>query len=152
MTSPHFSYDFPAGKRRLAVHRHPSPEHEALCRHCGRCCYEKFIVDGHVFTMRKPCRYLDVKTNLCTVYDRRFKLNPRCLTVPEGITLGIFPAGCPYVQDLDDYVPAEAGWLSEDVVRKIKRGEISSYEGILKEVQGADGGGVRSNPQQPRGR
>jgi len=114
---------------------HPSPEHEALCRRCGRCCYEKIIVDCHVFTTRKPCRFLDVRTNLCRVYERRFEANPRCLNVAEGITHGVFPADCPYVRDLSDYLPAEEGWIDDAIVRKIRSGAITCYEELAERVQ-----------------
>ena len=111
-----------------------SLEHEALCRRCGRCCYEKLTVDGHVFTRRKPCPYLNAKTNLCTIYEQRFKKNPRCLTVPQGIKLGVFPADCPYVRGLPDYLPAEKGWLDEEIVKKIGQGLLFSYEDIRDEM------------------
>ncbi len=113
----------------------PSPEHEALCRRCGRCCYEKFIFDGHVFTTRKPCSHLDVRTNLCTVYERRLEVNPRCLDVPAGIAIGVFSADCPYVRGLSDYLPAEDGWLDDETVRKIEAGILCRYEDVLAEVQ-----------------
>lgn len=115
--------------------RNRSPEHEALCRRCGKCCYEKLIVDGHVFTARKPCPYLDVKTNLCMAYEKRFEVNARCLTVPQGIELGIFPADCPYVRDLPGYRPAEEGRLDDDVVRRIEDGTLWQYEDINAEMQ-----------------
>lgn len=105
-------------------------EHEALCRRCARCCYEKLIVDGHVFTTRKPCPYLDVKTRLCKVYTRRRQVNPRCLTVAEGIAHGVFPTDCPYVKDLPDYVPGEDGWLDDDIVEMIERGRLTRFEDV----------------------
>ena len=109
--------------------------HEALCRRCGRCCYEKFIVDGAVFTSRTPCPHLDVQTRLCTVYEMRFKVNPRCLDVEEGIKFGVFPASCPYVRGLRDYQPSEEGWLEEEVVRQIERGALRSREEVLREMR-----------------
>jgi hypothetical protein len=30
-------------------------------------------------------------------------MNPDCLTVEEGIKLGVFPADCPYVKDIKGY-------------------------------------------------
>jgi len=105
-------------------------EHEALCRRCARCCYEKIVVDGHVFTTRRPCRYLDVRTKLCRVYRRRHEINPRCLTVEQGIAWGVFPADCPYVRGLEDYQPAEEGWLDDDLVRLIEDGTLTRWEDI----------------------
>ena len=109
-------------------------EHEALCRRCGRCCYEKFIIDNHVFTTRTPCQFLDVKNNTCKVYDHRFEANPRCLTVEQGIDFGVFPADCPYVKGLENYLPAEDGWLEQETVRKVERGSIYTYEQVRDEM------------------
>ena len=112
------------------------PVHEALCRRCGRCCYEKFIVDGHVFTTRTPCRHLDVKTNLCTVYEERFEVNPQCLDVAGGIVFHAFPADCPYVRGLRDYLPSEEGWLDDEVARKVERGLLRTCAQVLKAMKG----------------
>ena len=116
----------------------PDPAHEALCRRCARCCYEKLIVDGRVFTRRAPCPHLDVQTRLCAVYERRFQVNPRCLSVEQGIELGIFPASCPYVRGLRGYRPSEEGWLEEEVVRRIERGDLRSGEEVLREMRRAN--------------
>jgi len=112
-----------------------SQEHEALCRRCARCCYEKLIVDGHVFTLRKPCRFLDETTKLCRVYEFRHEVNPRCLTVAEGMEYGVFPADCPYVSEIDGYLPAEEGWIDEKTLRKIEQGIIFRYEDIIAEMR-----------------
>jgi uncharacterized cysteine cluster protein YcgN (CxxCxxCC family) len=76
---------------------------ESACHKCGRCCYAKFRVGPVVVNTGLPCRYLDVRTKLCTVYGRRHELNPDCLTVEEGIALGVFPRGCPYVRGVASY-------------------------------------------------
>jgi hypothetical protein len=113
----------------------PDPAHEALCRRCARCCYEKFVVDGRVFTTRRPCPHLDVRTRLCTVYERRFQVNPHCLGVQHGIEIGVFPADCPYVRGLRGYRPSEEGWLEEDLVRRIERGLLLTGEEVLREMR-----------------
>ena len=51
------------------------------------------------------CEFLDPETRLCTVYERRHETNPGCLTVEEGIELGVFPADCPYVRGRVGYHP-----------------------------------------------
>jgi uncharacterized protein len=52
---------------------------ESICTQCGLCCYEKDIRGGRVIVrMDSPCRYLDVKTRLCRVYDRRFRVCAEC--------------------------------------------------------------------------
>ena len=63
------------------------------------------IVDDEVGYLPIFCRYFDQAKRLCTIYDRRHELNPRCLTVEEGIEIGVFPADCPYVRDRKGYRP-----------------------------------------------
>jgi len=85
-----------------------------LCRRCGRCCYAKIVVDSEIVYTPYPCRYLDRQTRLCTVYDRRFEVNPDCLSVEQGIRLRVFPADCPYVQGLKNYRPPREHWTTEE--------------------------------------
>ena len=84
--------------------------HEAKCRRCGRCCYKKIIVLDTVFYTPFPCRFLDIETRLCTVYERRHEANPGCLSVEAGIERGVFPADCPYVEGIAGYVPPVEEW------------------------------------------
>lgn len=58
---------------------------EVLCRHCGLCCFEKLEDDdGTVFFTSTPCRYLDIISRECRIYERRFEINPQCLKLtPE---------------------------------------------------------------------
>ena len=93
----------------------PSMADPSLCEKCGRCCYSKLIIDGEVVYTPFPCPYLDEKTRLCTVYERRHELNPQCLTVEVGIRLGVFPPDCPYVRDLPDYVPPRTRLTAEEI-------------------------------------
>ena len=79
-----------------------------LCERCGRCCYSKLTIDGEVVYTPFPCPHLDEESRLCAIYERRHELNPQCLTVEMGIRLGVFPADCPYVRGLPDYVPPRA--------------------------------------------
>lgn len=76
---------------------------EDLCRRCGLCCYAKVIIRGEIYYTDIPCHHLDTRTNLCTVYERRFEVEPDCLTVEEGIKCRVFPADCPYVKGLKGY-------------------------------------------------
>ena len=81
---------------------------ESLCRRCGMCCYEKERQGRIVITnFRQPCRYLDVSSRRCTVYDRRFTLCPECrrMTVLRAIFVSWLPRQCGYVQR---YRPWEA--------------------------------------------
>jgi uncharacterized cysteine cluster protein YcgN (CxxCxxCC family) len=53
---------------------------EALCERCGLCCFEKIEDDsGTIFFTRTPCRYLDVVSRECRIYERRFAINPECV-------------------------------------------------------------------------
>ena len=36
-----------------------------------------------------------------------YEVNPECLSVEDGIELGVFPASCPNVEGLVGYVPPE---------------------------------------------
>jgi uncharacterized cysteine cluster protein YcgN (CxxCxxCC family) len=83
-----------------------SPEWEAVCEGCGRCCCEKYDYRGKIFYTKTPCRFLDIETKRCTIYSERSVRNPECMTLtPEVVRAGILPADCPYVRDLEDYEP-----------------------------------------------
>jgi len=87
----------------------------SLCERCGRCCCVKIYVDGELVYTPYFCKYYDPATRLCTVYEHRHEVNPRCLTVEEGIALGVFPADCPYVRDLPDYHPPREHCTPEEL-------------------------------------
>jgi hypothetical protein len=121
----------PAAEARNAVKsRKPGPKHEALCRRCGRCCYETYVVEDAVFRSHTPCAYLDVETNSCTVYERRLEINSRCMDVETGIRFGVFPADCPYVQGREGYVPPEPGWLDDETARLIEDGRFQTADEV----------------------
>ncbi|NIQ95689.1 MAG: hypothetical protein GWO11_01015 [Desulfuromonadales bacterium] len=85
---------------------------EALCRRCGRCCYEKYEVDGRIYYSDEPCEFLDTDSLLCTVYDQRHRRREDCAPLtPRVVSMGALPADCPYVAGIDGYVaplPLEA--------------------------------------------
>jgi uncharacterized cysteine cluster protein YcgN (CxxCxxCC family) len=73
---------------------------EAICRRCGRCCFQKVIRDGvTAANYRAPCRFLDRSSRLCTVYDSRFTRCSECrkMTVFHAIFASYLPEGCGYV-------------------------------------------------------
>ena len=75
-------------------------EWEKLCRGCGSCCFEKIEDErGTIFYLMKACRYLDVVTRQCRIYDNRFSINPECVKLtPELVpTLRWLPRDCGYV-------------------------------------------------------
>jgi uncharacterized cysteine cluster protein YcgN (CxxCxxCC family) len=53
---------------------------EEICERCGLCCFEKIEDEsGTIFFTQTPCRYLDITTRQCKIYDRRFEINPSCV-------------------------------------------------------------------------
>lgn len=78
-------------------------EWESLCRGCGNCCFEKIENDnGTIFYLLSACRYLDVVTRQCRIYENRFVINPECVKLtPELVpTLRWLPRDCGYVAQL----------------------------------------------------
>jgi uncharacterized cysteine cluster protein YcgN (CxxCxxCC family) len=63
-----------------------STEWENLCKKCGTCCFEKIEDEnGTILFTRTPCRYLDVATRNCKIYDRRFEIYPDCIKLTEDL-------------------------------------------------------------------
>lgn len=74
---------------------------EGLCTRCGLCCYERTLHGTRlVIHYDRPCRFLDTKHNLCTVYDRRFELCGQCrrVTVLHALFDPGMPPQCGYVK------------------------------------------------------
>ncbi|MDA1000119.1 MAG: hypothetical protein O2807_06335 [bacterium] len=81
-----------------------TPEWEALCTHCGKCCYDKIWAGNRLLLLTSPCSFLDTKTERCTCYDERFEREPLCLPINhEIILMGGLPEDCPYVAGLPGY-------------------------------------------------
>ncbi|MDT8441438.1 MAG: hypothetical protein RQ723_07240 [Desulfuromonadales bacterium] len=79
-------------------------EWEALCRRCGRCCYEKIEFEGVVYYTDLPCEFLDRQTRLCRVYPERSRRRKGCIRLtPALLDKGFLPADCPYVAGLENY-------------------------------------------------
>ena len=80
---------------------HDTAAWEALCEQCGLCCFEKIEDDhGTIFFTSTPCRYLDVHTRRCRIYERRFEINPSCVKLtPELVaTLRWLHDDCGYMK------------------------------------------------------
>jgi hypothetical protein len=59
---------------------------EAICACCGLCCFEKIEDEsGTIFFTATPCRYLDVVSRRCRIYERRFDINPDCVKLTEEL-------------------------------------------------------------------
>lgn len=75
---------------------------ESLCTQCGLCCYRRTRLNGggvHI-DFSRPCRFLDTATGRCTVYTRRFELNPECrkVTILNARFDPLMPTTCGYVR------------------------------------------------------
>lgn len=110
---------------------------EGICRRCGRCCFEKDLVDGHVIETDIPCRYLDVVSRECKVYHKRFDVGEGCLQLDVDLVREAFwlPEACAYVDlvkavDLD----SESTGLASDnrhktsftKMKKVRKNSTSS--------------------------
>lgn len=72
---------------------------DTLCKQCGRCCFEKWEDDrGKITYTDISCRYLDVASRCCKIYDQRFTINPSCVKLtPELVqTVRWLPRDCGY--------------------------------------------------------
>jgi uncharacterized protein len=80
----------------------------SLCQKCGRCCHGSIHYKGLLVMLPElPCRYLsrvDENTAICSVYEDRNKFAKWCQRVSrESVGNGLFPADCPYTQDIPNY-------------------------------------------------
>ncbi len=77
---------------------------EDACLRCGRCCTLKIKLGPVVLDTRLRCPYLDPKTRLCVVYERRREV-PHCASVEVALSQGVLPRGCPYTVGVVGYRP-----------------------------------------------
>ena len=75
---------------------------ESHCHLCGVCCYEKVRRhDGSwILDLSRPCPWLDERTKLCRIYERRLKVYPRCrrVTIFVALFAAYLPPSCGYVR------------------------------------------------------
>lgn len=75
------------------------PEWESLCDGCGKCCQIQLEDDeGQRATTNVVCKYMDMQTCGCTVYQERTTLVPSCLKLsPENLdAIDWMPDTCSY--------------------------------------------------------
>lgn len=83
---------------------------ESMCVDCGLCCYAAVpLSKGNVIIPDLRCKHLCVEQgtgkSTCAVYDQRHEVAKGwCMPLAEAIAKGAFPAQCPYVADLPNYV------------------------------------------------
>ncbi len=78
-------------------------EWESRCNRCGLCCFDKYENEnGAIFYTQTPCRYLNVTTRHCKIYNRRFTINPECIQLnPELVkSLRWLHPDCGYKRDM----------------------------------------------------
>lgn len=88
-------------------------EWDSRCKQCGRCCFEKIEDErGNIFYTQTACRFLDVVSRECKIFERRFEINPGCVKLtPELVqTLRWLPRDCGYHRKVVE--PAKALKLS----------------------------------------
>ena len=95
-----------------------SPEWEALCDGCGKCCLNKLEdEDGTVALTRVACKLLDGNTCQCTRYPIRHQYVPECIVMtPKSLEDNMYwlPQTCAYRlvfegRDLYDWHPLISG-------------------------------------------
>ncbi|MDD2734165.1 MAG: hypothetical protein PHF56_09505 [Desulfuromonadaceae bacterium] len=77
---------------------------DSYCKQCGSCCFEKIEDErGNIFYMQSACRFLDVDSRRCKIFERRFEINPSCIKLtPELVpTLHWLPRDCGYRSKTD---------------------------------------------------
>jgi len=83
-------------------------EWESRCHGCGECCFEKIEDDqGTIFYLMSACRYLDLETRQCRIYENRFVINPDCVKLTAELvpTLRWLPRKCGYLEVTPPDVP-----------------------------------------------
>jgi len=72
---------------------------EEICQRCGECCFEKKIDQrGNIRTTSIPCRFLDIHTRNCLIYQQRQQAEADCIKLtPHNLPeLDWLPENCAY--------------------------------------------------------
>lgn len=88
-----------------------SPEWEALCLRCGECCFELTYDEDGALMASTMCEFLDPKTRLCTVYEKRFEVCHDCIKL-TGRNLPDF-----------DWLPETCGYVTRFGIRTARKGK-----------------------------
>ncbi len=90
---------------------------DSRCLQCGRCCFEKIEDErGNIFYTQTACRFLDVVSRQCKIFERRFEINPSCIKLTQKLvqTLRWLPRSCGYRRtSADKAAPAKASGKSK---------------------------------------
>lgn len=94
----------------MQVQDRENNEWDSLCNQCGRCCFEKLEdARGRIIYLETACRYLDVVTRRCKVFERRFEINPHCVKLTEELVpqLHWLPPDCGYRPQPEKFIRKE---------------------------------------------
>ena len=73
---------------------------EDKCNGCGRCCLHKIEFMGGRYYFNVACKWLDLETARCTVYENRQTVYPQCVVLEQdGSNFEVLPTTCPYLPD-----------------------------------------------------
>jgi uncharacterized cysteine cluster protein YcgN (CxxCxxCC family) len=78
---------------------------EEICNRCGQCCFEKWVDgDGTILHTVIPCRFLDIVTRECKVYDKRLEVDEGCIKLTPEIVKSVrwMPEDCAYTKFVED--------------------------------------------------
>ena len=97
------------------------------CLKCGKCCFLHVRILDVVYELPFPCPYL--RNKKCSIYHKRWEVNPNCLTVQQGFKAGLIPKGCGYPAP-SGYVPSQPiplellmrNWTA--IIKELNIGEI----------------------------
>jgi len=87
---------------------------EEYCTDCGDCCRPSVLIADNgkpklrVLLKELYCKFAKIEDgkSKCSVYKDRFKKAPWCANLKEMIQQGIAPWDCPYITELEGYIPA----------------------------------------------
>ena len=97
------------------------PDWDSLCKRCGLCCFEKIEDErGNIFYTQTPCRYLDVVSRQCVIYERRFFINPTCIKLTRELALTL------------RWLPSDCGYRETDVKLDEKSGRVLKNRSSVK--------------------
>ena len=95
----------PSGEKGRAIKERFKDED--ICRKCGKCCYQGFVVCGfYVMVPELPCKYLVKSDNgkqICSAYEKRHELSWCHTANVSTVRKGLFPPDCVYVEGLINY-------------------------------------------------
>lgn len=104
-----------------AWHNLTEQQWEAICNHCGRCCLLTLEDEetGKLYHTDIACRYYDEKNCRCSVYEKRFELQPECLKITKDNVdkLPWMPKMCAYRKLFDrNYRPQKFTKLTGKII------------------------------------